>query len=97
MKNVLVILASAVICFLSGCSNVKDVPSIAVIEKGFREIPDSIRVGCYWYWISDNISKEGVIKDLHAMKEAGITRMVGSSACSTENCNGTGHRNRNIQ
>lgn len=62
------------ICFLSGCSNVKDVPSIAVIEKGFREIPDSIRVGCYWYWISDNISKEGVIKDLHAMKEAGITR-----------------------
>lgn len=74
MKNVLVILASAVICFLSGCSNVKDVPSIAVIEKGFREIPDSIRVGCYWYWISDNISKEGVIKDLHAMKEAGITR-----------------------
>lgn len=35
MKNVLVILASAVICFLSGCSNVKDVPSIAVIEKDF--------------------------------------------------------------
>lgn len=74
MKNVLVILASVVICFLSGCSNVKDVPSIAVIEKGFREIPDSIRVGCYWYWISDNISKEGVIKDLYAMKEVGITR-----------------------
>lgn len=74
MKNVLVVLASAMICFLSGCSDVKDVPSIAVIEKGFREIPDSIRVGCYWYWISDNISKEGMIKDLHAMKEAGITR-----------------------
>ena len=74
MKNILVILASVVICFLSGCSNTKDMFSIGTIEKGFREIPDSIRVGCYWYWISDNISKEGVIKDLHAMKKAGITR-----------------------
>jgi len=44
------------------------------VEKGFRELPDSIRIGCYWYWLSDNISKEGVIKDLHAMKKAGITR-----------------------
>lgn len=62
------------ICILSGCSNVKDMPSITSVEKGFRKIPDSIRVGCYWYWISDNISKEGVIKDLYAMKKAGITR-----------------------
>jgi hypothetical protein len=28
--------------------------------------------GCYWYWLSDNISKEGVIRDLQAMKQAGI-------------------------
>ena len=74
MKNVLVMITCALICFLSACSNVKGVPSIVTIEKGFREIPDSIRVGCYWYWISDNISKEGVIKDLYAMKKAGITR-----------------------
>jgi len=47
---------------------------LASIEEGFREIPDSIRLGAYWYWISDNIAKEGVIRDLHAMKEAGITR-----------------------
>lgn len=50
----------------------KNVPSIVTIEKGFREIPDSIRVGCYWYWISDNISKEGVVKDLYAMKRQGL-------------------------
>ena len=74
MKNVLVMITCALICFLSACSNVKDVLSIVTIEKGFREIPDSIRVGCYWYWISDNISKEGVVKDLYAMKKAGITR-----------------------
>jgi hypothetical protein len=52
----------------------KEPTPLASVEKGFREIPDSIRVGCYWYWLSDNISKEGVINDLHAMKKAGITR-----------------------
>jgi hypothetical protein len=28
--------------------------------------------GVYWYWINDNISREGVVKDLQAMKQAGI-------------------------
>ena len=48
---------------------------LASVESGFRAVPDSIRIGAYWYWLSDNISKEGVINDLHAMKEAGITRV----------------------
>ncbi|MDR1096732.1 MAG: glycoside hydrolase family 2 [Tannerella sp.] len=43
------------------------------IESGFKK-PDSMQIGVYWYWISDNISKEGVIKDLEAMKEVGINR-----------------------
>ncbi|MDR3340580.1 MAG: glycoside hydrolase family 2, partial [Candidatus Symbiothrix sp.] len=38
----------------------------------FVHPPETIRTGVYWYWISDNISKEGVIKDLQAMKTAGI-------------------------
>lgn len=49
---------------------------IDAAENGFLKVPDSIRVGCYWYWISDNISKEGVIKDLMAMRQAGITRVT---------------------
>jgi len=44
------------------------------IESGFNTIPDSIQTSVYWYWISDNISEEGVIKDLYAMKKAGINR-----------------------
>jgi hypothetical protein len=31
-----------------------------------------VTTGVYWYWINDNISKEGVVKDLQAMKKAGI-------------------------
>jgi hypothetical protein len=36
--------------------------------------PKEQRVGCYWYWIDDKVTKEGVIADLHAMKKAGVTR-----------------------
>jgi hypothetical protein len=54
---------------LSGCSG-----DFTTIERGFVSPSDSIRIGVYWYWINDNISKEAVVKDLHAMKQAGITK-----------------------
>jgi hypothetical protein len=44
------------------------------LEAGFLTPPDSVRVGCYWYWIDRTITRQGVIDDLHAMKRAGITR-----------------------
>lgn len=67
------------ISFLASCSNLNDanqlqVTSFSNIEKGFNNPPDSIQTSVYWYWMSDNISKEGVVKDLHAMKEEGINR-----------------------
>jgi hypothetical protein len=48
--------------------------SYKALENGFVSPPDSIQTSVYWYWISDNISKEGVIADLRAMKQAGINR-----------------------
>lgn len=44
------------------------------LENIFVEAPDSIQTSVYWYWISDNLSKEGVVNDLKAMKEVGINR-----------------------
>ncbi|RYG11122.1 MAG: hypothetical protein EOO07_21110, partial [Chitinophagaceae bacterium] len=44
------------------------------IETGFVHIPDSVQTSVYWYWLSDNVTKEGVIKDLEAMKKVGINR-----------------------
>lgn len=44
------------------------------IENNFSNIPEEVQTSVYWYWISDNISKEGVIKDLEAMKQVGINR-----------------------
>lgn len=48
--------------------------SLKAIETGFTKIPDSVQTSIYWYWISDNISKQGVVKDLEAMKKVGINR-----------------------
>ncbi len=44
------------------------------LETEFVHIPDSVQTSVYWYWISGNISKEGVVKDLEAMKKVGINR-----------------------
>ena len=44
------------------------------VEQVFVDAPDSIQTSVYWYWISDNLSKEGVVKDLQAMKKVGINR-----------------------
>lgn len=54
------------------CSGPK--ASDKALEEGFVTPPSSIQTAVYWYWISDHISKEGVINDLHAMKQAGINR-----------------------
>lgn len=43
-----------------------------LLKTNFSSPPNNIHVGTFWYWVSDNISKEGVIEDLHAMKKAGI-------------------------
>jgi hypothetical protein len=44
------------------------------LKNRFVHIPDSVQTSVYWYWISDNISKDGVVKDLQAMKKVGINR-----------------------
>ncbi|MDQ2720910.1 MAG: glycoside hydrolase family 2 [Bacteroidota bacterium] len=48
--------------------------SLSNLKTGFITPPDSMQTSVYWYWISDNISKEGVIKDLQSMKKVGINR-----------------------
>ena len=61
-----VIIAS--LCVLSG------VGSADLLEDEFRNPPPETRPGCYWYWYNDNVSKEGITKDLEAMARVGIGR-----------------------
>ena len=44
------------------------------LESGFVTPADSMKTAVYWYWISGNVSKDGVIRDLQSMKKAGINR-----------------------
>ncbi len=74
MKKTINLLASIfVLALLIACS-VKNSKERRALESGFISPPDSIQTSVYWYWISDNISKEGVERDLEAMKKAGINR-----------------------
>jgi len=43
-----------------------------VLETGFVKMPAQTQPWCYYYWVNDNISKEGITKDLEAMKRFGI-------------------------
>jgi len=77
MKNLYLFFATAAIIAVNACSNdgsgAAGESSFKSIEAGFLK-PDSMPLGVYWYWISDNISKEGVERDLEAMKRVGINR-----------------------
>ncbi|RYG38286.1 glycoside hydrolase family 2, partial [bacterium] len=44
----------------------------ASLEDGFAHPPVSTKPAVYWYWISDNLSREGITKDLESMAKVGI-------------------------
>ena len=59
---------------LVACSSGPAPVSREALLQGFETPPDSIQTSVYWYWLSNNVTKEGVIKDLQSMKKAGINR-----------------------
>jgi alpha-L-rhamnosidase len=69
---ILISLIIAVAVFTSCATS--ELKSADTFTSGFINPPDSIQTSVYWYWISNNISKEGVIRDLQSMKKAGINR-----------------------
>ncbi len=42
------------------------------LEDSFVTPTDATRPRCYWYWLDGHVSKEGITKDLEAMKRVGI-------------------------
>jgi len=43
------------------------------LRTAFLNPPDSIKVGCYYYWVNERVDPEGVKADLQWMKNNGIT------------------------
>ncbi len=46
------------------------------LEQQFRNPPSSAKVGTIWFWINGNVTKEGIIADLEAMKRVGIQEAI---------------------
>lgn len=42
------------------------------LEDGFKNPPNQAKARTWWHWISGNVSKSGITKDLEAMKAVGI-------------------------
>lgn len=72
IKTVAVIFLSVSILVECTTSKKLQESNFEKIKFGFISPSDDNTLWCYWYWIGDDISKEGITKDLEAMKEAGI-------------------------
>ena len=42
------------------------------IEESFQSPPNSARPHTWWHWMNGNVSREGITKDLEAMKAVGL-------------------------
>lgn len=65
MKKLILILA--VICL-----NNLFAQEFKSLEQGFHTPPNEAKARTWWHWISGNVSKSGITKDLEAMKRVGI-------------------------
>lgn len=68
-SNLKLLFLSLLVLALSACNDSKN---YEIIQSGFVQPQDDNTIWCYWYWINDDISKDGITKDLEAMKKAGI-------------------------
>lgn len=48
----------------------------ADLESAFKSPPAEARPWVFWFWINGNVSREGITKDLEAMKRVGIGGVI---------------------
>src|SRR3954452_6763836 len=61
------LVALAILCTLIGSLVRAD-----GLEDGFKSPPDSARPHTWWHWMNGNVSRDGISKDLEAMKRIGL-------------------------
>lgn len=78
----------AALAILSACNRMGGAEEL---EAAFRNPPESTKPWTYWYWIDDNISKEGITRDLEAMAKVGIALRTDAHVCEST-CRGKNRR-----
>ncbi len=64
--NMIKLLLTLVVCALTVSARDNQ------LESNFGHPPETTRPRCYWYWMDGQISKEGITRDMEAMKRVGI-------------------------
>ncbi|WP_405290931.1 glycosyl hydrolase [Algibacter sp. Ld11] len=70
MKNITFLFLIAFCFCFTNCTESKD--EGVTLESGFQNPPNQAKARTWWHWISGNVSKSGITKDLEAMKQVGI-------------------------
>ena len=56
------------------------------IQTEFNNLPENTKPGIYWYWLNENVSKQGITKDLESLYDKGIGEVfIGSIYWGEEN------------
>jgi hypothetical protein len=69
--NRLVILILGLLLIVNSC-NKQEQKQLS--ESEFKNPPANVKIHTWWHWLDGNITKEGITKDLEAMKEQGIVQ-----------------------
>jgi hypothetical protein len=64
--------AVAALTLLCGTVTTSCGQSVDQVQAGFRQPPDSARPNVLWFWMNGNVTRDGITRDLEAMKRAGI-------------------------
>ena len=70
MRKIVFIFLLGLCLSFSNCTEKKT--EKATLEQGFKTPPNQAKARTWWHWISGNVSKSGITKDLEAMKAVGI-------------------------
>lgn len=68
MKKKVIIILTVLLCVITLYGQETN----NVLESGFQNPPNQAKARTWWHWISGNVSKSGITKDLEAMKQVGI-------------------------
>jgi hypothetical protein len=61
------------VSLLTLCGSIRAGQTPSKMEQEFKNPPPSAGLQAYWFWVDSNFSKEGITKDLEAMKSAGFS------------------------
>lgn len=76
LRNLIIGMLVSTLAFTSCTQSHED---YSELESGFMQPNDSLNPWCYYYWVADNISKEGITNDLESMAKVGIgTALIGN-------------------